>query len=54
MPQNRQELKEREKLSKESIDNVQKKYLTSMMCQKTIRLYKKLLLEKKNAKDSYN
>ena len=45
-------LSEREKLSKESIDNVQKKYLTSMMCQKTIRLYQKLLLKEKNAKDS--
>ena len=47
-------LKEREKLSIESINNVQNKYLTSMMCQKTIRLYKKLLSEKKNAKNPYN
>ena len=47
-------LPEREKLSKESIYNVQKKYLTSMMCQKTISLYQKLLLKQKNAKDSYN
>ena len=46
-------LQEREKLSKESIYNVHKKYLTSMMCQKTIG-YIKNILKEKNAKDSYN
>ena len=36
-------LNERQKLSKESIRNVRKKYLTIMMCKKTLNLYKDLL-----------
>ena len=40
-------LTERKKISEESIRRVNKKYLTSMMCKKTIKLYKNLILEKK-------
>lgn len=36
-------LNERQKLSIESIRNVRKKYLTTMMCEKTLNLYKDLL-----------
>jgi len=36
-------LNERQKLSTESIRNVRKKYLTTMMCEKTLNLYKDLL-----------
>ena len=39
-------LTERKKISEESIRSVNKKYLTSMMCKKTIKLYKNLILEK--------
>ena len=38
--------KERKKIAKQSIENVKKKYLTEMMCLKTLNLYKSLL--KKN------
>jgi len=36
---------ERKELSKESIKNVKKKYLTSMMCRKTLKIYKSALAE---------
>ena len=36
---------ERKELSKESIRNVKKKYLTSMMCKKTLKIYKNALAE---------
>ena len=36
-------LNERQKLSSESIRNVRKKYLTTLMCEKTLNLYKDLL-----------
>ena len=36
-------LNERQKLSTKSIRNVRKKYLTTMMCEKTLNLYKDLL-----------
>ena len=36
----------RNDLSKESIKNVNKSYLTSMMCKKTVKLYKNLLSKK--------
>ena len=36
-------LKERQKLSSESVRNVRKKYLTTLMCEKTLNLYKDLL-----------
>ena len=39
-------LAERKKISEESVRRVNKKYLTSMMCKKTIKLYKNLILEK--------
>ena len=46
-------LKEREKISNESIKMVNQKYLTSNMCKKTINLYKKLIY-KKNEKNFSN
>ena len=39
-------MKDRKKISKESVEKVNSKYLTSMMCKKTISLYKSLILEK--------
>ena len=36
-------LNERQKLSSESVRNVRKKYLTTLMCEKTLNLYKDLL-----------
>ena len=45
--------KERGDISKESIRNVRKKYLTNMMCKKTIQLYKNLL-EKKIDEKNFN
>ncbi|MBF96428.1 MAG: hypothetical protein CMJ13_04300 [Pelagibacterales bacterium] len=46
--------KEREYISKESIRNVRKKYLTTMMCKKTIQLYKNLLAKKIDEKNFNN
>jgi glycosyltransferase involved in cell wall biosynthesis len=46
-------LKEREKISNESIKMVNQKYLTSNMCKKTINLYKNLI-SKKNEKNFSN
>ena len=46
-------LKDREKISNESIKMVNQKYLTSNMCKKTINLYKNLI-SKKNEKNFNN
>ena len=47
-------VRERKELSEESIKNVRKKYLTNMMCEKTIKLYINLLSEKQNEKNFNN
>ena len=47
-------VKERKELSEKSIKNVRKKYLTSMMCKKTVKLYINLLSKKKNEKNFNN
>ena len=47
-------VRERKELSKESIKNVRKKYLTNMMCEKTIKLYLNLLSKKQNEKNFNN
>ena len=46
-------MKDRKKISIESVEKVNSKYLTSMMCKKTISLYKNLVL-KKNEKNFSN
>ena len=46
-------LSDRKEISKESIKRVNSKYLTSIMCKKTISLYKNLIF-KKNEKNFSN